>query len=343
LPLTQELRIPFVLIEKKSAWEILQDIANLCCAYVYADRRGRIIIQEESWRGSYDSVSIDNITTIQNRPLAQVPLPQNWRWERPTTSVGNEGIRQHVAIHNGSTHQLNVRVVTLRAVVGTTLSEVRLPHGWEWIDPTALVGVIGTRQHVARFDNGQQFNLPIVVVGAVTALVPVLTAFMGEQLSSVLLPLGWEWMYPTIGVGGPVQVSHNAIFNGSIYSLPIQINLRANVGQRLEEIKLPSRWTWQNPTTSVGAAGTRTHNAIFGGEVQGVRLDVTASRIRPRNFRKTKTSHIRINSDSNQSITENGLQEYTHNARMFASMISPVTPQPIIDIADNLLDKYHNG
>jgi len=46
-------RLPYVLIAKKSAWEVLQDIANLICAYVYANRDGEIVIKWDEFLESH--------------------------------------------------------------------------------------------------------------------------------------------------------------------------------------------------------------------------------------------------------------------------------------------------
>lgn len=37
--------IPLVLIEEKSAWDVLQDLANLTCSYIYCDRTGTVIVK----------------------------------------------------------------------------------------------------------------------------------------------------------------------------------------------------------------------------------------------------------------------------------------------------------
>ncbi|MCL2234369.1 MAG: hypothetical protein FWC02_01660 [Firmicutes bacterium] len=49
LQATANLLLPYVLIEEKSAWDVLQDIANLCCAYVYVNREGKVVIEEDIW------------------------------------------------------------------------------------------------------------------------------------------------------------------------------------------------------------------------------------------------------------------------------------------------------
>jgi len=48
-PATAAIELPYVLIEEKPVWDILQDIANFCCAYIYADREGKIIIEEDDF------------------------------------------------------------------------------------------------------------------------------------------------------------------------------------------------------------------------------------------------------------------------------------------------------
>jgi len=44
---SRKIKIPYVLINKKSAWEILQEVAEFACAYVFCDREGRVVIQED--------------------------------------------------------------------------------------------------------------------------------------------------------------------------------------------------------------------------------------------------------------------------------------------------------
>ena len=46
-PLLQ-IRIPSILIEEESVWDILQSIANLYCTYIFVDREGKIVISSDS-------------------------------------------------------------------------------------------------------------------------------------------------------------------------------------------------------------------------------------------------------------------------------------------------------
>ncbi|MCL2370232.1 MAG: hypothetical protein FWC80_03275 [Firmicutes bacterium] len=45
----KKVRIPVVLIDKNSAWNVLEQIANFACAYIYADRRGKVVIAEDEF------------------------------------------------------------------------------------------------------------------------------------------------------------------------------------------------------------------------------------------------------------------------------------------------------
>jgi len=68
---TCNIQIPYVLIDKKSAWEVLADIANLCCAYVYCDREGKVIIEEDNFEAlstQERSALKDNPDTVQINP-----------------------------------------------------------------------------------------------------------------------------------------------------------------------------------------------------------------------------------------------------------------------------------
>ena len=59
---TKRLQIPYILIPKKSAWDVLNDIANFCCCYVYCDRDGRVKFAEDNFtpasRGKTSGVCI---------------------------------------------------------------------------------------------------------------------------------------------------------------------------------------------------------------------------------------------------------------------------------------------
>jgi|GEM_PF-881192 len=49
MPVSQNIQIPYVLIEEQSAWQVLSKIASLLCAYVYADRNGRVCFSEDNF------------------------------------------------------------------------------------------------------------------------------------------------------------------------------------------------------------------------------------------------------------------------------------------------------
>jgi len=48
-PLARNIVLPVVLIEEKSAWDVLQQIASFACSYVYVDRDGTVVIEEDTW------------------------------------------------------------------------------------------------------------------------------------------------------------------------------------------------------------------------------------------------------------------------------------------------------
>ncbi|MCL2797029.1 MAG: hypothetical protein FWD58_03120 [Firmicutes bacterium] len=52
IPKIKDFPLDYTLIEEKTAWEVLQDIANLCCAYVYVDRAGNIVIEQDDFDGA---------------------------------------------------------------------------------------------------------------------------------------------------------------------------------------------------------------------------------------------------------------------------------------------------
>ncbi len=68
--------IPFVLIKEKSAWDVLQDLANLTCSYIYCDRQGTIIIKRDDFSGSVKShEEAKNLSSINPSNSFSYSLP----------------------------------------------------------------------------------------------------------------------------------------------------------------------------------------------------------------------------------------------------------------------------
>jgi len=60
---SEQLVLPYALIEHKSAWDVLQKIANMLCAYVYSNREGKIVIRQDRFHGA-EEAAYDNNTEL---------------------------------------------------------------------------------------------------------------------------------------------------------------------------------------------------------------------------------------------------------------------------------------
>ena len=107
------------------------------------------------------------------------------------------------------------------AVYGQKLSEISLPDGWAWNNPTDKVGNVGTRQHKATFtpEDTTNYNTAEQDVNVIVAkadpdyTVPTgLTCLVNKTLSTVALPAGWSWDEPNTNVGGELG---NKVFKGT--------------------------------------------------------------------------------------------------------------------------------
>ena len=88
---TEAIEIPFVLIPKKSAWEVLQDIADFACCYVFCDRQGRVIIQEDflpEWnRKPVPAPDLPGAGIIIPPPPPHLNIPPPWLDIPPVASL----------------------------------------------------------------------------------------------------------------------------------------------------------------------------------------------------------------------------------------------------------------
>jgi len=76
--------IPYVLIAEKSAWEVLQEIANFVCCHIYANRDGEILVQPDEFANEYTNTNVTQNTTIsalsaQPKSFKKVRVTQSFR------------------------------------------------------------------------------------------------------------------------------------------------------------------------------------------------------------------------------------------------------------------------
>ncbi len=75
----EEKVIPIVLIEEKSAWDVLQDLANLTCSYIYCDRNGAVIVK-------CDDFSQPTMTHDDTKMLTSINPSNSFSYSLPVIS-----------------------------------------------------------------------------------------------------------------------------------------------------------------------------------------------------------------------------------------------------------------
>lgn len=133
----------------------------------------------------------------------------------------------------------------------------------------------GTYQAKVTFGNATAVvEFTITPVDPAEPDIPSCTATYGQKLSDIAnqLPSGWTWANPNDVVGNVVTSpnNHNAIYHaGDNYNeitraiavtvskanpeYTVPTGLRSLVNKTLSTITLPAGWSWDEPTTSVGA------------------------------------------------------------------------------------------
>jgi len=73
-PATRKIEIPYVLIAKKSAWDVLRDIANFCCCNIYTDRDGEVKFVEDSFAATQRDKKSDICISPDNAYRFSIPV-----------------------------------------------------------------------------------------------------------------------------------------------------------------------------------------------------------------------------------------------------------------------------
>ena len=124
--------------------------------------------------------------------LADVTLPSGWAWKDSSLSVGDVGSKTFKAVFtpsdsNYKTIEVDVPVVVeqatpsytiptgLTATYGDCFFMIRLPNGWSWRAPTALVGDVGVHQYSAYYTPADSNYKQVEVILTVTVTKAPLT------------------------------------------------------------------------------------------------------------------------------------------------------------------------
>lgn len=156
-------------------------------------------------------------------------------------------------------------VTDRNAVYGQSLSDITLPEGWSWNNPTDKVGNAGTNQHKATFTpedadnyNTIEQNVNVVVAKANPEyIVPTgLTTLVNKTLSTITLPAGWTWDDPTQNVGSE---SGSKVFKGTFTPEDTDnYNIVEHVDITVEVINHEHNWSY----TASGATITASCSAM---------------------------------------------------------------------------------
>ncbi|MBO4682562.1 MAG: hypothetical protein J5618_01740, partial [Bacilli bacterium] len=239
--------------------------------------------------------------------LSDVTLPAGWSWKTPADEVGNVGDREHVAIYTPADvnykaveESLTIAVATadptytkptgLEGIFGQTLSDVTLPSGWTWNDPTISVGNVGEHNFDATYTpsdpnyHAKSDALTITVNQAIPTGYDIptgLAATYGDDVSSVTLPTNWSWKSSTDKVGNAGDREHVAIYTPAdtnykaveetltiavakatpTYVAPKDIEAPYDV--TLSKVALPEGFSWMDNTQVVNKWGEQTYKAKF--------------------------------------------------------------------------------
>ncbi|MCL2591729.1 MAG: hypothetical protein FWD82_00045 [Defluviitaleaceae bacterium] len=106
-------------------------------------------------------------------------------------------------------------------------SDIELPNGWRWVNPSELVGNVGTREKYADFFYQDTFiaryRLSVLVTHAFVnpPLIDGVIGLYGQALSNVVMPNRWTWNAPNTSLSPLGQNSFEASFQ------PVNPNYRA--------------------------------------------------------------------------------------------------------------------
>ena len=195
-----------------------------------------------------------------------------------------------------------VEIPTINEIIyneNTTLGSITLPQGWSWDNPNTVPTVNNngykityTPQDTINYDYSNQNLNPTINIIVKKAIpnfsAPIVTAYSGNTLNDIKLPTlsngTFTWqddLNTSVGSVGtqtfkvtftPNDTNNYEIVTdieatvevGKAYpTFTIPQNLEATYGDKLSSINLPEGFSWNNPDTLVGNAGSKTFLATY--------------------------------------------------------------------------------
>ena len=285
-----------------------------CPSAVHEPVLGQVNVVVYQAAGVFAPIEPIQVTYSPDLTFESVILPIGYEWENPNALVGDAtdltGVEVNVIFTNGLNYtpvtgqvtvivnKANTAFVELEEPLETTysptatLSSIQLPAGYEWADPTVLVGA-STEPDYGTFDvyytKNQNYNkvsgtIYVLVKKADATFANIATPFTvtyneTATLSSIILPQGYEWENPFELIGdattasgktfaalyapdsnynkaeGELTVVVNKIPAGSF--VPLSEPFTADIGTTLADITLPAGYAWVAPETVLNEASAQ--------------------------------------------------------------------------------------
>ncbi len=132
--------IPIVLIEQKSAWDLLQELANLTCSHIYCDRTGRVIVKR-------DNFSTPQIPESEAKKLVSVNPSNSFSYSLPVLSqtVVNSVNTEYYDLEEESEDDvLEITVKEFTTTAEGVIASVKLDKIY---DNLKIVSVVGAEEY----------------------------------------------------------------------------------------------------------------------------------------------------------------------------------------------------
>ncbi len=250
------------------------------------------------------------ITATYGDKLSDIQLPDGFTWSSPDTSVGSVGEKVFLATYTPEDTENYATITNIEISVSVqkkvadpitipdaieitydpdvTLSDIALPNGWSWDDPTIVPTVANsgykatyTPSDIDNYDYSSQNLNPTIEVNVNKANPSYtspdsLSSFWGDDLSDISLPEGFSWQ-DSGSVGEIGEKTFKLIYtpsdtenynvisdievlvtvNKAILSvtIPEDVVIDKVDGMLLSDISLPDGWSWSNPDTVLVNSG----------------------------------------------------------------------------------------
>lgn len=289
----------FVALWENSSGDLLEKIppqtAGRYTAVVdFAKARFSVDLTDECYTGKAMRKQVSSLDGLKEGEDYTLSYFDNVNCGTATIKVAGGGVFRGEQVFHFSINKVPADYVVpteLKAVYGQKLSDVKLPEGFSWEDPSLSVGDPGENTFKCKFaapDDNHTGAEGIEVKVSVTR--PVETSMFSidadglvysgnahkPAVSSKVVPTGsFSVSYrDNVTAGKAVAVVKGSGFYTGSCEVPFTITkarpsyetpsgLKAAYGQKLSDVKLPEGFSWADPDTCVDWYGSKAMNAVF--------------------------------------------------------------------------------